>query len=60
MNVAADIGEASVAVSAAAFSLAVSAGKAVKAVKTTPLLTIEDGVAAMQKAAGAGYRPPGG
>ena len=47
-------------VSAAAFSLAVSAGRAVKAIKTTPLLTIEDGIAAMQKAAGAGYRPPGG
>jgi hypothetical protein len=47
-------------VSAAAFSLAVSAGKAVKAIKTTPLLTIEDGIAAMQKAAGANYRPPGG
>ena len=36
-------------VSAAAFSLAVSAGKAVKAVKTTPLLTIEGGIAAMQQ-----------
>ena len=47
-------------VSAAAFSLAASAGGAVKAIKTTPLLTIEDGIAAMQKAAGAGYRPPGG
>jgi uncharacterized protein with GYD domain len=47
-------------VSAAAFSLAVSAGRAVKAIKTIPLLTIEDGIAAMQKAAGAGYRPPGG
>jgi uncharacterized protein with GYD domain len=47
-------------VSAAAFSLAVSAGRAVKAIKTTPLLTIEDGIAAMRKAAGAGYRPPGG
>jgi hypothetical protein len=29
-------------------------------IKTTPLLTVEDGIAAMQKAAGAGYRPPGG
>jgi hypothetical protein len=47
-------------VSAAAFSLAVSAGGAVKAIKTIPLLTIEEGIAAMQKAAGAGYRPPGG
>ena len=47
-------------VSAAAFSLAVSAGGAVKAIKTTPLLTIEDGIAAMRKGADAGYRPPGG
>ena len=47
-------------VSAAAFSLAVSAGGAVKAIKTTPLLTIEDGIVAMQRAAGAGYHPPGG
>jgi uncharacterized protein with GYD domain len=46
-------------VSAAAFSLAASAGGAVKAVKTTPLMTIEEGMEAMQKAAGAGYRPPG-
>jgi hypothetical protein len=44
--------------SAAAFSLAVSAGGAVKAIKMTPLLTIEDGVEATRK--GAGYRPPGG
>jgi uncharacterized protein with GYD domain len=46
-------------VSAAAFSLAVSAGGAVKALRTTPLLTIEEGIEAMKKAAGAGYRPPG-
>jgi uncharacterized protein with GYD domain len=46
-------------VSAAAFSLAGSAGGAVKAVKTTPLMTIEEGIEAMKKAAGAGYRPPG-
>jgi uncharacterized protein with GYD domain len=46
-------------VSAAAFSLAVSAGGAVKAIRTTPLLTIEEGIEAMKKAAGAGYRPPG-
>jgi uncharacterized protein with GYD domain len=47
-------------ISAAAFSLAVSAGGAVKAMKTTPLLTIGDGFEAMRKGAGAGYRPPGG
>lgn len=46
-------------VSAAAFSLATSAGGALKAIKTTSLLTIEEGIEAMQKAAGAGYRPPG-
>jgi len=47
-------------VSAAALSLAASAGGAVKAIKTTPLMTIEEGIEAMGKAAGAGYRPPGG
>lgn len=46
-------------VSAAAFSLAASAGGAVKAIKTIPLMTIEEGIEAMRKAAGAGYRPPG-
>jgi uncharacterized protein with GYD domain len=46
-------------VSAAAFSLAVAASGAFKAHKTTPLMTIADGVEAMKKAAGAGYRPPG-
>jgi uncharacterized protein with GYD domain len=46
-------------VSAAAFSLAASAGGAVRAIKTIPLMTIEEGIEAMRKAAGAGYRPPG-
>jgi uncharacterized protein with GYD domain len=46
-------------VSAAAFSLAGSAGGGLKAVKTTPLLTIDEGIEALKKAAGAGYRPPG-
>ena len=45
-------------VSAAAFSCAGSAGGGLKAVKTTPLLTIDEGIEAMKKAAGAGYRPP--
>jgi uncharacterized protein with GYD domain len=47
-------------VSAAAFSMVVSAGGALKAIKTTPLLTVEEGIAAMRKgneAAGT-YRPP--
>jgi uncharacterized protein with GYD domain len=46
-------------ISAAAFSLAVAAGGAFKAHKTTPLMTIADGIEAMKKAAGAGYQPPG-
>lgn len=46
-------------VSAAAFSLAASAGGGVKTVKTTPLLTIEEGIEALKKAASSGYRPPG-
>jgi len=44
--------------SAAAFSIAASAGGAVKAIKTTPLMTTEEGIAAMKKASAAGYRPP--
>jgi uncharacterized protein with GYD domain len=47
------------AISAAAFSLATAAGGALKAIKTTPLLTIEEGIEAMKKAAATGYRPPG-
>jgi len=45
-------------VSAAAFSLAAMAGGSVKTFKTTPLLSVEEGVEAMKKAGGAGYRPP--
>jgi len=45
-------------VSAAALSLAASAGGAVKAIKTTPLMTMEEGMAAMRQAAAAGYRSP--
>ena len=45
-------------VSAAALAMAVSAGGAMKAVKTTPLLTFEEGVAAMHKAREAEYQPP--
>ena len=47
-------------VSAAALSIAFSAGGALRASKTTPLMTAEEGLEAMRKAAGAGYRPPGG
>jgi uncharacterized protein with GYD domain len=41
---------------ATAFSLAASAGGSVKAIKTTPLLTVEQGLNAMKKAAEAGTR----
>lgn len=44
--------------SAAAFAMAVSAGGAVKAIKTTPLMTVQEGVQAMRKANRVGYRPP--
>lgn len=45
-------------VSATAFSLAVSASGAMKAFKTTPLMTVEEGMRAMQKAGEIGYKPP--
>jgi uncharacterized protein with GYD domain len=53
------IGEIPDHVSAAALAMAVAAGGAAKALKTTPLLTIEEGIEAMRKASGTGYRPPG-
>jgi uncharacterized protein with GYD domain len=45
---------------AAAFSLAANAGGAVKGIKTTPLMTVEQGRRAMKAAAEAGsrYRAP--
>ena len=47
-------------VSAAAVSLTINSGGALKAVRTTPLMSIEEGIEAMRKAgqARAGYRPP--
>lgn len=45
-------------VSAAAFSIAAAAGGAVKSIKTTPLLSIEEGIEAMRRAASSGYKPP--
>lgn len=45
-------------ISAAALSMAVSAGGAIKAVKTTPLLSFEDGVEALRRAQQAEYAPP--
>ena len=45
-------------VSAAACSLAVSASGAFKGFKTTPLLGVAEGMAAMKKAGSLGYKPP--
>ena len=44
-------------VSAAAFSMAVSAGGAISAIKTTPLMSIEEAVDAMSKAGASVYEP---
>jgi hypothetical protein len=44
-------------VGAAAFAFAVAAGGACKSVKTTPLLSVADGMEAMKKAGGSGYKP---
>lgn len=46
-------------VSAAAFGLAVAAGGSVRAQKTTPLLSMEEGMAALKKAATSGYKSIG-
>jgi uncharacterized protein with GYD domain len=47
-------------VSAAACSMAVSSSGAFKAFKTTPMLSIEEGMVAMKKAGKLGYKPPSG
>ena len=47
-------------VSAAAFSMAVAAGGACKSVKTTPLLSTEESMAALKKATSTAYAPPKG
>lgn len=44
-------------ISAAALSLAVSAGGSVKTVKTTPLLSAAEGLSAVKKARASGYKP---
>src|SRR5712691_677035 len=44
-------------VSAAGIAMAFAAGGACKSVKTTPLLTVGEGVEAMKKAGKTGYRP---
>ena len=46
-------------VTAASFALAVGAGGACKAMKTTPLLSVDDGIAALKKAGSSGYKPIG-
>ena len=45
--------------SAAAFAIAVAGGGAVKAAKTTPLMSIDEGIEAIRKGAQSGYRPAG-
>jgi uncharacterized protein with GYD domain len=47
-------------VSAAAFAIAAAAGGAVKAIKTTPLMSTTEGVQAMRQAASSKYRPASG
>lgn len=44
-------------VNAAALSIAVAAGGALKSTKTTPLLSVAQGIQAMKKAASSGYTP---
>ena len=46
-------------VSMAATAIAISAGGALSSLHTTVLLTVEETVAALQKAASISYRPPG-
>ena len=45
-------------VSATAFAMTVKAGGGVSAFKTTPLLSLEEGVDAMRRAGDTGYTPP--
>ncbi len=46
-------------VSAAAMSMAASAGGSVKAIKTTPLMSIREGLRAMRQAKRSGYQRAG-
>jgi uncharacterized protein with GYD domain len=43
---------------AAAASIAAAGGGAIKAIRTTPLMTVEEGMEAMRTAGQGGYRPP--
>jgi uncharacterized protein with GYD domain len=47
-------------VEAAAFAFAAAAGGAVKAIRTTPLMSTAEGLDAMKKAGTIGYTPPKG
>ena len=44
--------------SAAALSIAAASSGSVKSLKTTPLMTIEEGIEAVNKAGESNYRPP--
>jgi len=44
---------------AAAFAIAVAGAGAAKAAKTTPLMSIEEGISAIRKGAQSSYRPAG-
>ncbi len=46
-------------VTAAALALAAAAGGSLKSVKTTPLLSIREGLTALKKAGTSGYKPIG-
>jgi|SRR5690242_2345950 uncharacterized protein with GYD domain len=47
-------------IAAAAFAAAIAAGGSCKSIKTTPLLSADEGVAAMKKAGSSGYTPLSG
>lgn len=46
-------------VGAAALSIAASAGGSLKSIKTTPLMSVREGLRAMRQAKRSGYTPPG-
>lgn len=46
-------------VSAAAFSVGISAGGSLRSAETTVLLTVEEAIEMLEKAQGLPYRPPG-
>jgi len=46
-------------VSMAALSMAIGAGGACRSVKTTPLMSVAEGIEAMKKAGTSGYKPVG-